>query len=140
MWRLLSAHEPGDELEDVILDELRVDLRERAAARRARGRARLRQGAVGDAHGAVVLARRERELAPRRIRRRGGGHARGRDHEADRRLARPAVRAEDELLLGIEERARAGRSLLHGLVARIVHRAASPRATSIRALTRLTAG
>jgi len=42
MWRLLSAHEPGDELEDVILDELRVDLRERAAAGRARGRARLR--------------------------------------------------------------------------------------------------
>src|SRR5207237_7087066 len=78
MWRLLSAHERGDELEDVILDELRVDLRERAAAGRARGRARLRQGAVGVAHGAVVLASRVREMGARCIRRRGGCYAFGR--------------------------------------------------------------
>src|SRR5205807_1266560 len=56
MWRLLSAHERGDELEDVILDELRVDLRERAAARRARGRARLRQlGEAGEEREPLAL-------------------------------------------------------------------------------------
>src|SRR5690349_3026526 len=99
----LWSYERRDELQHMVLDELRVDLRERIAAGRARHRARLRQRAVHDGHGLVVVARVERELALRRVARRGAFQARGRDAQADRRFARRAVGLEDELLLADDE-------------------------------------
>src|SRR6266850_2484702 len=89
------------ELEELLLDELRVDLPKRVAA--ARHRARLRHRAVGDAHRAVVVPRAEAELAPRPVGHRRLLHPHGRDVQADRRLARLAVAFEDELLLADRE-------------------------------------
>src|SRR5436190_11790999 len=93
----LRSYQRGRELEQMVLDELRSDLRERMAA--GRRRARQRHCAVGDGDRLVVVPRSKRKLAQARIGRRRRFHARRRDAQADGRLARLAVGLEHELAL-----------------------------------------